>query len=96
MFVKSGGHGCGKTTAIIKRCHEYGGYIVCLNAVEAKRVFDLAKKLDMVIPLPLTAQEFIAGEYSERGVEQLWIDNADMILEVLCKAPLVGLTFTEE
>ncbi|MBW8002601.1 MAG: hypothetical protein FVQ80_11370 [Planctomycetes bacterium] len=92
----SGGHACGKTSKLIELCHEQGGYMVCCSIREAIRVFHLAKKMGKPIPMPLSVDEFRKGAYFEKGVKQLWIDNADLILQSLSKAPIAGLSFTIE
>ena len=52
----------GKTTAIIKRCAEQGGYIVCFNNREADRVHCQARRMGLKIPMPITFREFTHNE----------------------------------
>ena len=56
------------------------GYMVCANRQEADRVFNLARKMDIIIPLPITYSEFIENRYHGVGVKKLHIDDADMLL----------------
>jgi hypothetical protein len=90
------GRGQGKTTELIKRCAEEGGYIVVQNQPEAYHISSLARDLGYNIPFPLTAHEFLTGAYYGAGVKKLWIDNADIILQRISTVPIEAITLTEE
>ncbi len=86
----------GKTTDLIKECHETGGYIVCSNLREADRVFREAKRLGKPINLPITFNDFIYRTYSDMGIEKLYIDNVDMLLQHMTKVPIEKITISPE
>lgn len=85
----------GKTTELIKQCAEHGGYIVCTNKDEALRVSQRAKKMGLNIPLPLCADEFLKGQYHGIGIERLYIDNADLILQQIAKVPIEAISVSK-
>lgn len=71
----------GKTAELIKRCANNGGYIVCVDERRAKYTADMAKNMGEKIPFPLTFDEFLKRRYYEKGVKQVYIDNADLLIE---------------
>lgn len=73
----------GKTTELIKRCAENGGYIVCIN--ENSRDDIMEKEMKVKIPYPLTFGEFLGGRYYPQGVKRVYIDNADMLIKTIAK-----------
>lgn len=73
----------GKTTKLIERSAETHYYIVVSTHREACRVRDMAMDMGLDIPLPLTYDEFLRGEYHPDGVGGLLIDNVDLLLKRL-------------
>lgn len=73
----------GKTTELIERCYENGGYIVCPNGKCAQEINKKAKEMNMRIAYPLTFQEFLSKRYYVQGVRKFYIDNADMLIRSL-------------
>lgn len=86
----------GKTTDLIRKSHEDGGYIVCFSKVEAERVHREAALLDMPIPMPISFQEFTLGRYYGPGVKKLYIDNLDMCLQTITQVEIDTVTFRED
>jgi len=70
----------GKTTELIKRCAERGGYIVCRSLEEAGRIFGQAKQMGLKIPFPISYDEFVNRKYYGKGVKKFHIDNIDMLV----------------
>ena len=75
----------GKTTELIKMCATCGGYIVCKDEIEAKRIANQAKADNLKIPFPLTFYEFLNKSYHANGVKKVYIDNADMLIEYISR-----------
>lgn len=73
----------GKTTELIKRCYESGGYIVCKNTSRAKFVMKMAREMNLKIPFPLTFDELLTQNYYARGVKSFHIDNADELIQMI-------------
>lgn len=71
----------GKTTELIKRCAEHGGYIVSATQMRAKETFKMAKEMGYKIPFPLTFYELLNGEYNAKGIRRLYIDDAHEIFK---------------
>jgi len=84
----------GKTTWLIQECAKYGGYIVCHSYKEAVRVHRQAKKLGYNIPFPLTFEEFLLKLYHGTGVEKIYIDNADLLVQYISTVPIAAITLT--
>jgi len=89
------GRQSGKTSALIKRCHEMGGYIVCHSQKECARVFRLAEKMKMPVPFPISYHEFIRKDYYGNGIKKFHIDCADDFLCSLTHVPIVTITMTK-
>lgn len=83
MKVIIGPKGSGKTTKLIKICAKEGGYIVCQHQQEAHRIFQIARDMGCVIPLPITYDEFLRREYYGPGVRTIYVDNVDMLIQTM-------------
>lgn len=88
----------GKTTQLIGMADNRQGYIVCHSREEANRIAHEARVMDANINFPLTYHEFVSGQYYGRGVDTVYIDNADMLLSYLCQhgVKLGAVTINEE
>ncbi len=84
----------GKTTKLIDKSAETGAYIVCHNMQEADRVFSAALKMGKNIPHPISADEFLKGQYYAKGVKSLLIDNADLFIQSISKVPIDAISLT--
>ena len=85
----------GKTTEVIKRCAEQGGYILVPNKVIADMTFKMAQDMGLLIPFPITALEFQEGKYWHLGVRRLHIDNAELVLQAMSRVPIKTLSLSE-
>lgn len=70
----------GKTTELIKKCAEKGGYIVCPDNERANMIAEMARNMNAKIPFPLTFHELITNRYYARGIRKVYIDNADELI----------------
>jgi hypothetical protein len=82
----------GKTTDLIKECAENGGYIVCAHRREAHNIHKAARQMGLEIPLPITFNEFVRGEFVGIGVKVIYIDNIDLCIQSISSAPVKTIT----
>lgn len=75
----------GKTTELIKRCAENGGYIVSATQTRAKFVFRFAKDLGYKIPYPLTFDELLEKRYYPQGVKKIYIDDTMELIQKIAR-----------
>lgn len=75
----------GKTTELIKRCAENGGYIVCATSMRARHAYEMAKELGYKIPYPLTFDELLEKRYYPQGVKKIYIDDAIELIQKIVK-----------
>lgn len=75
----------GKTTELIRRCAEKGGYIVCQDSKQCDDIISMAEEMKCNIPYPMTFSEFVNGKYYAKGVKRVYIDNADMLIKSIAK-----------
>jgi hypothetical protein len=85
----------GKTVEAIRLAAKTWSYIVCINRKEADRVFDVAQKLGIDIPNPITIEDLIGKRYCAKGIRGFIIDNADKCLQSLTPVPIKAITVTE-
>jgi len=95
MKVVIGPLGSGKTTELIKMAAEGFYYIVCSHHKEAMNIKQMAKKMELDIPMPITHDEFIRGEFARgRNIKGFLIDNVDHLLGRLANGVEVkGVSF---
>ena len=75
----------GKTIELIKLSAKNGGYIICRSMEEASGIQKTAIKMGLSIPFPISWDEFIKKRYYAKGIKSFLIDNADDLLQELCK-----------
>lgn len=87
MRLIYGTRGSGKTTNLIKECAKEKGYslIVCHTIQVALYYQDMAKDMGLEIPLPISMDEFIKGDFRGKNITSFYIDNADLLLEKLAR-----------
>lgn len=88
MNIVIGSRASGKTIEIIKACAESGGYIVTRNRDWAYGLIQLANKLGLNIPIPLSYDEFINGRYNSAKCKHFHIDNAEDLLAHISEIPV--------
>lgn len=72
-----------KTTELIKKCAEKGGYIVCPDNNRANMIAGMARNMNAKIPFPLTFHELVSKAYYTKGVRKIYIDNADELIRYI-------------
>lgn len=85
----------GKTFELIKMAAEKGGYIVCHSTQEARRIKELAISLGLKIAMPITYDDFENRSYYASGMQELYIDNAEMFLQNLTPVKIAAITITQ-
>ena len=75
----------GKTRLLINKSAETGYYMVVINHAEAIRVSDVARKMGLNIPFPISFDEFIARNFYPQGIKGFLIDNADYLLRHMAR-----------
>lgn len=75
----------GKTTQLIKMAHRENLYIVCANQQRVTEIVRLAKKMEMDIPFPLTAEELpLRSSY----IKEVLVDDIEDVLQYLIRKPI--------
>ncbi|KKM04919.1 hypothetical protein LCGC14_1759430 [marine sediment metagenome] len=85
----------GKTTEIIKRCAEQGGVILVPTRMMADMLIMMAADMGLEIPMPITAFDVKNDRHMARNIEKLHIDNAELVLQAICRVPISTLSLTE-
>lgn len=80
----------GKTTALVYASAVDRVPILCLNRQSKKCIEDLAKKLGLDIPEPLTCCSTDVKKLGDLGITKILIDNAEYIIPALIEE-LVGV-----
>lgn len=93
MEIIMGSRRSGKTTKLIEMCAENGGYIVCISRHHAHGIAQMARAMKLKIPQSITFDEFISKQYYAQ--ERLYIDDADALLSMLSRVPVVAITMTD-
>lgn len=96
MNITIGGRGSGRTTELIKACAaDKGSVIVCPNHSMKLYIVDMAKRMGMDIPEPITFEAFVRGNPYAFGKRPTgyYIDNLDLALSACAGAPVKDATF---
>jgi hypothetical protein len=80
-----GGRACGKTTALVKEAAATGAYIVCLTLQQVGNILRCARNLNLHILYPITADEFISGNFNTHMKTPFLIDNVEDIIMRLAR-----------
>ena len=90
--------GGGKTTALVYASAVDRVPILCLNRQSKKYIEDLAKKLGLSIPEPLTCCSTDVEKLGNLGVTKILIDNAEYtvpaLIEELAGVQVCGMTMS--
>ncbi|EPZ0458935.1 hypothetical protein ACXI9T_004202 [Bacillus paranthracis] len=87
-----GRRACGKTTELIKKASANNLYIVCASKNRVMYVSDLAKKLDLDIPFPISVSELPLHGY----MKEVLVDDAEDVLSALIGKRVVGASTSME
>jgi len=77
----------GKTTELVKKSHKDWTYIVCLNRQRVEVIEEVARKLKLDIPYPITVHELPTQQHCH-WIKKVLVDDMDEILESLISKPI--------
>lgn len=92
-MIMGGRRGCGKTTELIKIASEEGMYIVCASRQRAKYVADLARKMNLDIPYPISVDEL---PLKSQFIKEVLVDDIEDVLSALIGKPIYQATSSLE
>ena len=91
--------GTGKTTELIKRAAKDGLYILTDAKRSAECIADMARRMGLYIPFPVTVEEYLKGnKFRESYIRRdgLLIDNADDVFQTLLSGiPIRAVTISD-
>ena len=96
MKIIYGDRRSGKTIELINMAHKRGGYIVCLNHNEAYRIAMVAEEMGLNINFPLSYSEFLLKQYNRMGIIEFYIDNVEMLIQVMSEVPIEAITLSKD
>ena len=88
--------GKGKSTYLVYRSHIIHAPILCMNQNHYKSIKNIAKKMDLSIPEPITISEYF-NDYKNRGEKpnKILVDEALSILAQILGTNIDTVTLTE-
>ncbi|WP_310877054.1 hypothetical protein [Priestia megaterium] len=76
-MIIGGRRGCGKTKRLIEISSENNTYIVCADQNRLKHIVNMAKKMGLDIPFPITVSELpLRGSF----IKEVLVDDAEDVL----------------
>ena len=77
--------GCGKTTRLLYASEFNDTPILCANQISKQHLLDMAKRLNLKIPEPITPSDVVDGGVFKTSIKDkdILIDEAPMILQSL-------------
>lgn len=91
--------GTGKTTELIKRAAKDGLYILTDTKRSAEYIVDMAHRMGMHIPFPITVDEYLKGNKFQGSCirrDGVLIDDAELVLQTLLSGiPIRAVTITD-
>ena len=96
MQIIVSGRRSGKTTKLIELCAKNGGYIVCMSKKHAHHIQATADAMGLEIPLPITFDDFKQSQYYIPGIQRLYIDDVEILLQYMAGCRVEAITMTGE
>lgn len=90
------GRRAGKTTDLIKLSAETGQYILVADFERARSVADLARKLKLKIPYPVTILEAQKYGFQDTFIRTILVDDADDVLQRILGVQIAAMTLTKD
>lgn len=84
----------GKTTELIELAARDWLYIVVPNHALVSYTQDLARKMGLDIPQPITWEEFVRDRYYRHGIKGFVIDNLDLCIQQMTRVPIKAVSLT--
>lgn len=99
MNIIIGKRGTGKTTELLKESAEKQIYILTATKHRARALFDSARDRGLIIPFPVTLEEYFQGSKfigSSIRRDGLLIDDADDVLQqIFAEIPIRSIAMTD-
>ena len=86
--------GTGKTLALMHMSHNTGYHMVVINRDLARLTAKAAEHQQLIIPFPITFDEFINHKYHGKEIEGFLIDNAELLLEQMTNIKIKAISLT--
>ena len=89
MKIIRANRGEGKTTELVKRSNKEWKYIICKDRQRVEVIEDVARRLNLNIPFPITVHELpLQSHY----IKSVLIDDIEDVLEYLIQRPIDFVT----
>lgn len=89
MKILSLERGQGKTTELIKLSNKNWTYIICLDRKRAEYINNMAMKMNLDIPFPITLNEL---PLRSNFIQQVLVDDMEDLLQHIIRKPIVYAT----
>jgi len=89
MIIICSPRASGKTTKLLKIAQENRSYIVCRDRNEVSRLWGMILEREIDLPMPITMDELITGQFHPAGVKSIVVDNAEVVIEKLARGAQV-------
>jgi cobalamin biosynthesis protein CobD/CbiB len=97
MKIIIGARRSGKSTELIQRAVDEGGFIVTDSSQSAYRLVEMAKEMGIHLSLPVTYEEFLQERYRGLGVSLFHIDDIERFVQYVARGVTVAtITLTLE
>ncbi|KAJ62331.1 replicase [Enterococcus faecalis] len=100
MKIIAKGRGTGKTTELVKESARTGQYILASNKSHVQAIEQIAKRIGVNIPYPVTVEEIVMMDRftfdSSIQRDGLLVDEAIMVLSKLIGLKITGATISLE
>ena len=87
----------GKTTSLIALSHFTNARIITATMQSARNVEELAKRMNLSIPTPMSYEVFLRGEGRGTKENKILIDDLDWVLrQIFYNSEILAAAITEE
>ena len=84
MNIIIGNRGSGRTTELIRLCAENKGTVIVASSLGSEKyIVDMAKRMGLDIPAPISFSEFCDGKARWQGYSGYYFDNLDASLRAI-------------
>lgn len=88
--------GKGKTTELIKLSAKTNTYILVANKKRQRQLMELAYSMNVIIPYPVTIDDYMRTQFRGSFIKHILIDDADDILQRFFNTVVIdAITITE-
>lgn len=88
--------GKGKTTELIKLSAKTNTYILVANKKRRKQLMELAYSMNVIIPYPVTIDDYMRTQFRGSFIKNILIDDAEDVLQSIFYTVVIdAITITE-